>query len=365
MSKLHFLPEPIDGFYNTLKHRVFVHFRENKLSRYANARAIIKTLLFTTIFIQLYFIILFLPLPYYLFLLAWFFMGIFLILAAMSMVHDAAHGVYSKHALINEALLLFANLAGGDGYMYKFKHTMSHHPFTNIHGLDIDLEQSSLVRVTPYTKSKEKHKHQAKYMKILYPFFILFWVLLRDFKYYRLEKIGLTKTHHAPIRWIVLIASKIFYILYMIIIPCWLLPYEIAFTLAGFVCMHIGSGVVAMFALLSNHVVEDSVFITPGKNGIIDCSWGEHQMRTTDDYSPDSKVISYLFSGLNHHVAHHLFPRYCHVHYPVITKIVRETAAEFGIRYRYNSITDGLVSHFKLLKRLSKQKQAVPAPYGN
>ena len=108
-----------------------------------------------------------------------------------------------------------------------------------------------------------------------------------------------------------------------------------------------------MFALLSNHVVEDSLFVIPDENGLIKCSWGEHQLRTTDDYSPDSKIVSFFFSGLNHHVAHHLFPRYCHVHYPAITKIVRATAKEFGLRYRYNSITGGLLSHFKLLKKLS------------
>ena len=129
--------------------------------------------------------------------------------------------------------------------------------------------------------------------------------------------------------------------------------------LLGFFCMHIGSGIVAMFALLANHVVEDSVFVIPDEQGLIQCSWGEHQLRTTDDYSPSSAVISYLFSGLNHHVAHHLFPKYCHVHYPAITKIVRATAEEFGLRYRYNSLFGALRSHFRLLKILSKTAAAV------
>jgi linoleoyl-CoA desaturase len=286
-------------------------------------------------------------------------MGMFLVLAAMSMVHDAAHGVYARQNWINEMLLHFTNLAGGDGYMYKYKHTVSHHPYTNIHGLDIDLEQSGIVRVTPYTRSAHRHRYQDKYMKVLYPFYILFWVLLRDFKYYQMKEIGLTKPKHSIVRWIVLLLSKIFYIGYMVVLPCWFLPYSVPLTFTGFMCMQVGSGIVAMFALLSNHVVEDSVFITPDVDGGIPYTWGEHQMRTTDDYSPDSTVISYLFSGLNHHVAHHLFPRYCHVHYPTITKIVRETAAEFGIRYRYNSITGGLMSHFRLLRKLSRQKQTV------
>lgn len=236
-------------------------------------------------------------------------MGVFLIIAAMSLVHDAAHGVYSPKPWVNQVLLRFANLAGGDGYMYKYKHTISHHPYTNIHGLDIDLEQSGMVKVSPFTKSKKQHNFQIYYMKLLYPFFILFWVLLRDFKYYNRKKIGLVEAHHAPHHWFFLVFSKLFYLCYMLVIPALVLNMPFLMILAGFLCMQVGSGIIAMFALLANLAVEDSVFIKPDEDGIFNCSWGKHQLRTTDDYSPNSKLFSYLFSGLNHHVAHHLFQK--------------------------------------------------------
>jgi linoleoyl-CoA desaturase len=354
MEKIRFEPEPLYGFYNTLKQRVHAYFKENKVSRYANTKAIIKACMFFSFYLFLYITILTAAMSLWLFLLCWFFMGVFILFTAMSVVHDAAHNTFSPKKWINLLLLRFANLVGGDGYMYKYKHTVSHHPYTNIHGIDIDLEQSGVVRVTPYTKSRGKHKYQYWYMKILYPFYILFWVLLRDFKYYRMERIGPVKAHHNRIHWIILFTSKLFYIFYMLILPYIILPVPFWQVLLGFFLMHMGSGIVAMFALLANHVVEDSLFILPGPDGLIKCSWGEHQLRTTDDYSPDSPVISFLFSGLNHHVAHHLFPNYCHVHYPAITKLVRATASEFGLRYRYNSITGGLRSHFKLLKKLSR-----------
>lgn len=356
MEKIKFLTEPTNGFYNTLKQRVLAYFKENKISRYANSRAIIKAIIFFSFYISSYLLIISGKLPLWGFLSLWFFMGVFILLTAMSVVHDAAHGVFSSKKWVNQVLIHFANLVGGDGYMYKYKHTVSHHPYTNIHGMDIDLEQSGMVRVTPYTKSKSKHRHQYWYMKILYPFYILFWVLLRDFKYYRMEKIGLVKAHHALIHWFLLFTSKLFYFFYMLVLPSLILPNPFWQIFLGFVLMNIGSGIIAMFALLANHVVEDSVFFVPDETGLIKCSWGEHQLRTTDDYSPDSPLISFFFSGLNHHVAHHLFPRYCHVHYPAITKLVRATASEFGLRYRYNSITGGLSSHFRLLKKLSNAK---------
>ncbi len=354
MEKIRFQPEPIDGFFNTLKQRVNAYFRDNKINRYANVQAIVKALVFFSLYISAYIIILLWQLPLWIFWLSWFFMGVSMMLAAMSIVHDAAHNAFSSKKWVNQFLLRFANLVGGDGYMYKYKHTISHHPYTNIPGIDIDLEQSNVVRVTPFTKSSAKHQHQSWYMKILYPFYIFYWVLLRDFKYYRLEKIGPVKAHHAAIHWIVLFTSKVFYLFYMLVIPSLILPNPFWQILLGFFLMHIGSGVVAMFALSSNHVVEDSLFVVPDENGMIKCSWGEHQLRTTDDFSPDSPIISFFFSGLNHHVAHHLFPNYCHVHYPAITKLVRATAREFGLRYRYNSIIGGLQSHFRLLRKLSK-----------
>ena len=355
-NKIRFQPEAPDGFYNTLKKRVYTYFRENNINRFATPQVIIKAGLFFALFITCYVTIISRALPLPLFLATWFIMGVSMMFSAMSMVHDAAHGTFSRRKWVNQVLLHFANLVGGDGYMYKYKHTVSHHPYTNIHGIDIDLEQSGMVRVTPFTKTKKKHRYQYWYMKILYPFYILFWVLVRDFKYYRLEKIGPVKAHHEKIHWIILVAGKLFYVFYILILPAIILPVPVWEVLLGFILMQVGSGIVAMFALLSNHVVEDSLFIVPDKTGLIDCTWGEHQLRTTDDYSPDSKLISFFFSGLNHHVAHHLFPQYCHVHYPVITKLVRSTASEFGLRYRYNSITGGLYSHFRLLKNLSPHK---------
>lgn len=363
MEKIRFMPEPPNGFYNTLKQRVHAYFADNKISRYANATAVVKAAAFFGGCMATYTIILYAPLPVWAFFLAWFFMGMCMMFTAMSIVHDAAHSSFSSKRWINQLLLSFANLVGSDGYMYKYKHTVSHHPYTNIPGIDIDLEQSSLVRVTPYTKSASKHKYQYWYMKILYPFYILFWILIRDFKYYRREKIGTVKAHHALGHWVFLFISKLFYISYILVLPFLVLPNPFWQILIGFFLMHIGSGVVAMFALLANHVVEDSLFVVPDENGFINCSWGEHQLRTTDDFSPDSPLVSFFFCGLNHHVAHHLFPRYCHVHYPAITRIVRATAAEFGLRYRYNSMTGGLSSHFRLLKKLAKKQQQAKTFY--
>jgi linoleoyl-CoA desaturase len=50
-------------------------------------------------------------------------------------------------------------------------------------------------------------------------------------------------------------------------------------------------------------------------------------------------------------VEHHLFPKICHIHYPKISSIVRQTAQEFGVPYHDNTnFFTALKSHYKVLK---------------
>jgi linoleoyl-CoA desaturase len=77
-------------------------------------------------------------------------------------------------------------------------------------------------------------------------------------------------------------------------------------------------------------------------------------MRTTANFSMKSKVAAFLLGGLNQQVEHHLFPKICHVHYPAISKIVKETAHEYRLPYLENdTFADALKSHYVMLKKFS------------
>jgi linoleoyl-CoA desaturase len=79
MKKIRFQPEPTNGFYNTLRQRVLAYFSDNRIRRYANAKAIVKAITFFSLYISAYIIILRGQLPLLAFLLTWFFMGISII----------------------------------------------------------------------------------------------------------------------------------------------------------------------------------------------------------------------------------------------------------------------------------------------
>lgn len=76
-------------------------------------------------------------------------------------------------------------------------------------------------------------------------------------------------------------------------------------------------------------------------------------MIASTGYAHDSWFWNWISGGLNYQIEHHLFPSICHVHYPMIAPIVKETCKEYGIEYTYYAtFTDALRAHFALLYRM-------------
>jgi linoleoyl-CoA desaturase len=67
-------------------------------------------------------------------------------------------------------------------------------------------------------------------------------------------------------------------------------------------------------------------------------------------------LLTWYFGGLNFQIEHHLFPRICHVHYPLIAEIVRDACAEFGVRYvAHETFLGALASHWRWLRRMGNR----------
>jgi len=74
--------------------------------------------------------------------------------------------------------------------MWKTKHNAVHHTFTNIEGVDDDIESGSLLRMAPGQKKLWIHKFQHVYFSALYALLYIYWVLYTDYKKYFSKKIG-------------------------------------------------------------------------------------------------------------------------------------------------------------------------------
>jgi linoleoyl-CoA desaturase len=86
----------------------------------------------------------------------------------------------------------------------------------------------------------------------------------------------------------------------------------------------------------------------------MDNNWAIHQLYTTANFGKNNIPLSWFVGGLNFQIEHHLFPNICHVHYPKLSKIVRDTAIEFNLPYYQNSLLGAISSHAKHLNRLGK-----------
>jgi linoleoyl-CoA desaturase len=78
-------------------------------------------------------------------------------------------------------------------------------------------------------------------------------------------------------------------------------------------------------------------------------------MKTTANFENWNPVFTWFVGGLNFQIEHHLFPDISHVHYPKISRIVKEVAKKHGVPYHYHKTWGGAIfNHLRLLNRLGK-----------
>ena len=207
------------------------------------------------------------------------------------------------------------------------------------------------------------HRIQQYSAFILYGFASLFWVIAKDFKKIFQKDIGpYINKKHPKQEFVLLFITKAIYYTYTIVLPFIFLPITWWQFLIGYVIMHMVAGIILGVVFQLAHTVEDTDQTIVSDSGVIDNNWAIHQMETTSNFAMGNKIINWYVGGLNFQVEHHLFPRVCHVHYPAISKIVKQTAEEFNVPYHYHRTFSGAVrSHFRLLKLLSKPNEEIKA----
>jgi len=346
-------------FFNTLRANVDDYFKDNQLSRHANGEMVIKTIILLSAYIIPYACMLVFHLS-----LIWVFgafavMGFAMAGIGMAIMHDANHGAYSKNKNVNKLLGYTLNMVGVTVFNWKLQHNVLHHTYTNIQGMDDDLDGPPAVRFSPHHPLKPMHKYQHIYVFFFYSLLTLNWVVLKDFiQLIRYRKNGINKSNKKEYNKniAVLILSKLSYITYMIVIPCVFFHYSFLAIFTGFLLMHVISGLILSITFQLAHSVEHVDFPLPNNQNEIENDWAIHQVNTTVDFARKSRILNWYLGGLNFQVEHHLFPTICHIHYKALSEIVKNTSAEFGIKYLENrTLGDAIRSHLITLKRFGTE----------
>ena len=278
----------------------------------------------------------------------------------LSIMHDANHGAYSKKNSVNKWLGKIINIVGGYAPTWKIQHNVLHHTYTNIEGYDEDIAPPKFLRFSPNAEHKKIHKFQHLYAWFFYGLMTFSWITAKDFRQlFRYKKMDLTKTENTKFNMLLgeLIISKVIYYIMVLIVP--ILMIDIAwFWFPIFIFgLHFIAGSILGFVFQPAHVVPEVAFLDTPKDLSVENNFAIHQMETTANFAPRSRILYWLIGGLNYQVEHHLFPNVCHVHYKKISKIVRETAKEFDVPYHsHSTFFSAIKYHLKMLKAIGNNE---------
>ena len=277
----------------------------------------------------------------------------------MGVMHDAIHGSYSKNKKINTLLGYSFNLIGANQTVWKIQHNILHHTYTNIDHADDDLNAPFFLRFSPNAKHYWVHQFQHIYIWFFYGISTISWITTKDFvRLKRYKNMGfLNKKNEYKKELVELTAWKLLYYSYALVLPMIMVPFSWSLILLAFISMHFVTGILVSIVFQIAHIMPANDFPMPDEKGTINDNWYGHQFATTSNFSPKSNILFWLIGGLNYQVEHHVLPDVCHVHYKKLTKIVSETAQEYGMPYHVkSSLVHAISDHTKMLRMLGKKQ---------
>lgn len=351
-----------EGFYDDLKKNIEAYFRDNNIAKNGNRKMVMKSITIILMYLVPYGVMVSGVASSSLFLYfgLWFLMGIGMVGIGCSVMHDANHGSYSKNKFLNAMLGRIATLVGGYHVTWRLQHNILHHTYTNIEGLDDDIEAGGMLRFSPHAPRHKAYKYQHIYAWVLYCFLTLQWATIKDFKQvYDYHQKGLLRKEKKSlgVTMFQLSLYKLAYYAYIIVLPILFSGVSWGYVILGFVLMHFVAGFLLSAIFQLAHVMEDCEFPLPSGDRKIENNWAVHQVLNTANFSPKSKIMSWFIGGLNRQIEHHLFPNICHIHYVDIAPIVKKTILDHGLPYyEQPNFIAALTKHGEMLKKLGQDQ---------
>jgi linoleoyl-CoA desaturase len=348
------------GFRKVVTERVDAYIAENKLPTRDVPAMYLKSVIVLACWMGIYLLILLGGLPLWADALLCIPFAFAMAAIAFNIGHDATHSAYSHNPRINRLLSLAMELIGLSNYVWWQRHSV-HHTYPNIRGLDEDLETGGLLRVSPHKEWKPYFRLQVWYAPLPYAF-AAFDFIRRDILVFFTGRMG---NHQYPkmktSERIIFVAGKLFFLGFMLGLPMLFFPWWQV--LIGFMITMITLGLVIAAVNVLPHLVEKADFPLPVGDPLhIENEWAIHQIQTTVNFSPGSFLVSNYVGGTNYQIEHHLFPQICHMHYPRLSPIVRQTCDEFGITYLvYPNMGAALVGHVRALREFGRKPGSTAA----
>jgi linoleoyl-CoA desaturase len=343
------------SFHTELKNRISNYFEEVGQSTYGNYSLFLKAVILMVSFLFVYIHLVFFT-PGTIWAIAeCVLLGGIVAAIGFNVMHDGAHGSFSKYKWVNIFAAFSLNILGGNSFMWNVKHNIIHHAYTNVDGLDDDIDIQPWMRMSSTQKKYKLHKYQHLYFWVLYCLLYILWIFVLDYQKYFKARIGSMKLKKMTLGdHLVFWGFKLFHAFVFVGLPI----YMIGFThwMIGFLIFTGVAGLVLSLVFQLAHTVEHTAFPVADINtNRLDDEWAIHQIKTTANFATHSKVVSWLVGGLNFQIEHHLFPKISHIHYPQISKIIKQACKDHGIEYiEFPKVRVAVASHVAFLKQMGR-----------
>jgi linoleoyl-CoA desaturase len=343
-------------FFKNLKGKVDAYFAEKKIDPAGNGKLYVKGAIQILTAACLYVVLVFFTPPTIISILLCLLLGLNLGVIGFNVMHEGGHQSFSRYQWINKASAYSLNMLGGISYFWKIKHNVNHHTFTNIDGMDSDIDAKPFMRMHEDQPRYWFHRFQHIYWVVLYGISYVAWVFYEDFEKYFSGRHSANSTPK-KLHWkehFIFWFTKITYVIVYIVVPVVMVGW--LSTLIGFFIITFVTGLSISIVFQLAHVVEDTQFHSPHHQDEADKQeWAIHQLNSTANFATGSRSLHWLLGGLNFQIEHHLFPRISHVHYPQVSRLVKEACRESNVAYiEYKSMLTAISSHLMHLKRLGR-----------
>lgn len=343
------------SFHAELKRRISTYFEEVGTSTTGNYSLFIKALILMTACLAVYIHLLFFTPVAFWAITECVVLGCIVAAIGFNVMHDGAHGSFSKYTWVNKLAALSLNILGGNSFMWNVKHNVIHHAYTNVDGVDDDIDIQPWMRMSSTQKKYRLHKYQHLYFWFLYALLYIFWIFVLDYQKYFRKKIGsmplkkMSRKDHFEF-W----AFKILHAFLFIGLPVYMLGF--IDWMIGFIVFSCVAGFVLSIVFQLAHTVEHTAFpVADADSGKMEDEWAVHQLRTTANFATGNRLVSWLVGGLNFQIEHHLFPKISHIHYPAISKIIKQACMEYGVVYiEYSKVRYAVASHVAFLRQMGR-----------
>lgn len=348
-----------DGFQATLKSRVDGYFRQTGKSPRDCWQMYLKTTIILTWAAASYTLLVFFAEHWWQALPLVFSLAMAIAGIGFSIQHDGGHKAFSRFQWVNSLAAKSLDLMGASSYLWYWKHSVFHHTYSNIPGVDTDIELGAAIRTNPAQKRRWFHRWQHLYLFPLYGVTSSRWHLYGDFKEVATGWMG---PHRVPrpkgMDLTVFILGKVISIGIFLVVPMFFHDWYTVVLYYGIVTGLMGVMLSVVFQLA--HCVGTADFPSPdAETNRLDRGFAAHQVETTVDFARQSPFWCWWLGGLNFQIEHHLFPRVCHIHYPALSKIVEATCKEYGVRYHAEpTFRSGLASHYRWLREMGRPEPA-------